>query len=84
VILALVERYLVFQADQLTIHAGPGETVLHQTVHLLPELAFATADDRGKNHDPVLRSERHDPLHDLLRGLTADRLPAFRAVRHAN
>ena len=67
VVLAFVEREIVFQVDEFAIDAGAGETVLHQLLHLFFEFAFATADDGGHDHDAVIGGERHHALHDLLR-----------------
>src|SRR5919198_1083292 len=61
VVLALVELYLLFHAAQLAVDARSHEPLLHQLFHLLLELAFAPAHDRGKDHDAVFRAQRHHP-----------------------
>jgi hypothetical protein len=84
VILALVEREVVFEIHQFAIDAGAGETVLDELLHFFLEFAFAAANDGRHDHDAVIGRERHDALHDLLGRLAGDGLAAIRAMGHAD
>ena len=50
---ALVETYFGFGADQLSIDAGAGESVLGELLQLFLELALASPHQRGQQHHPV-------------------------------
>ncbi len=84
VILALIEREIVFEIHQFAIDAGAGEAVLYELLHFFLEFAFAAASDGRHDHDPVIGRERHDTLHDLVGGLAGDGLAAIRAMGHAD
>src|ERR1700676_1470592 len=83
-VLSLVERDVIIKIDQFAVYSRAGEAVLHQLLHFFFELTFASAHNRGQNHDAVFRSESHYPLYDLVRRLTADCPSALRAMRYAN
>ena len=68
-VLALVERDLIFQADQFAVDTRPREAMLSELFHLLLEFAFAAANDGRENHDTIFRSQRHHPLNYLSGGL---------------
>jgi hypothetical protein len=84
VILALVEREVVFQTDEFAIHTRTREAMLHQLLHLFFELAFTPANDGRHDHHAIIGRERHDALHDLFRRLPRDRLAAIGTMRNAN
>src|SRR3982750_3036746 len=84
VILALVERNVVFQIQQLPIYASARESVLDEFFYLLLKLAFSPANNRGEHHDAVFRSQGHHPLHDLLGGLAGDGASATGTMRKPN
>src|SRR5207248_3302913 len=65
-------------------HPGTREPVLDELFHLFFELAFASADDGGHDHDTVFRGQGHDPLDNLLSGLSGNGPAAFGAMRHAD
>ena len=83
-VLALVERNLVFEIDQLAINAGAGKSMLGKLFNLLLKLAFAAANNWREHHDAVFGLERHHALDNLRRSLPRNRSPAFWAMRHAN
>src|SRR5436305_10504858 len=83
-IIALVEIDLVFEIDQFAVDSRPGVSVLDERLHLFLELALASSDNWGHHHDPVLRTQGHNSLHDLVGRLPADCLSAPGAMRFAN
>ena len=83
VVFSLVQRNVIFEIDQFAVDPRPGEAVLHQLLHFFLELTLAAAHDRGQHHHPVLGSQAHHALHDLLRRLTRNGPPALGTVRHS-
>ncbi len=79
-VLPLVELKVVLQIHQLAIDACAGVAVFQERLHLFLELALAPADNRRHDHHAVFRSQGHDPLHDLVRRLSADGPAALGAV----
>src|SRR6476646_2893018 len=84
VVFALVERAFVFHINQSAFHTVAREAVLDKLFPLFFELAFASPDNGGHDHDTVFRGQGHDPLDNLLSGLSGDWPPAFGAVRDAD
>ena len=83
-ILAFVEIDFILKIEQLAINAGARVSVLGECLHLFLELALAAAHDWRHHHDPVLGSERHDPLYDLVGRLPTDGATAAGAMGRAN
>src|SRR5580693_6850760 len=86
VIFSLVEINgdLVIETDKFAIDARPRVAMFDQRLHFFLELALASADDRRHHHDPILRTQRHDALHNLVCRLAADRPPALGAMRYSD
>ena len=66
------------------IHPGPAEALGLQLAEQVRVLALALAHHRGQHLEAGSLAQLEDAVHDLLRGLSADRLPALGAVRLAD
>ncbi|SIN03530.1 Uncharacterised protein [Mycobacteroides abscessus subsp. abscessus] len=80
VLVLLLQARRLGESDLLPVHHGPGVALLGQGGEQVLELALAGADHRGEDLQAGPLRAGHQLVHDLLRGLLLDRLPADRAV----
>ena len=76
----LVQGRHLTESMDLTINAHTGETVSRQLPEEFDVLALAATDDRRQHLELRALVQGHQPIDDLLRGLTVDELPTHRAV----
>ena len=84
VLVLLVELELLVEQTHLAVDLDPGVAVGPELLEELAVLALAAAHHRCHHHEPGAFVEGHQPVGDLLLGLTGDLLPALRAVRLAD
>src|SRR4029077_9889099 len=87
VVLALVESRGSVEGVELAVDAHANEAVLCELFQLLAVGAFATAHDRGEDHDAVVGLAEvavKNGLHNLVAGLAGDGLAASGAMRNAD
>src|SRR6202158_3859378 len=80
--LVQIDGNVVIQAHQFAIDSRPRVAMFDERFHLLLELALTPADDRRHYHDPVLGTQGHDPLDNLVGRLAADRPPTLGTMRY--
>ncbi len=84
VVLAAVERDIVFKRTNRTIDPGANETLPRILFEILLKLAFTAAHDRSEDHNAVIRLEREDVFQNLFSGLTGNLDAAIRAERSSD
>jgi hypothetical protein len=81
VFVLLVEDDLLVEAAQLAVDQDPRVALEAELLEQFPVLAFAPAHDGRHHHEFRRLLEGHQPVDDLLLGLTGDLRPALGAVR---
>ncbi len=78
----LVEDDLLVEAEQLAVDHRPRVALEPELVEQFAVLAFAPPHHRRQDHEFLPLLEGHQPVDDLLLGLTRDLGPALGAVRN--
>ena len=83
-IATFIETNLLIKGAQFAIDARPNEPVTRQLCDLFFELAFAPADNRRQDHDPLAFGQHQNVLQNLIDALSGNRRATLRAMRQSD